>query len=80
MSTSSLLNATFGQRLRQARKAVHLTQENLAFEAGLDRTYISMLERGKQCPTIIVLFQLCKAMSIEPAAFIANIYRDIQHV
>lgn len=36
----------FGQKVRQARKEQNLSQEELAFRAGLHRTYISDVERG----------------------------------
>ncbi len=38
----------FGKRVRERRKALGLSQEELADEAGFDRTYISMIERGKR--------------------------------
>ena len=41
-------NAITGKALRNLRKKTGKTQETLAFDAGLDRTYISMLELG-QC-------------------------------
>lgn len=42
------IKATFGKRLRELREAKGLTQETLAHEAGLDRTYISSVERGER--------------------------------
>mgnify|MGYP001811170059 CR=1 FL=1 len=38
--------------IRQHRISQHLSQEDLAEKSALDRTYISMLERGKKSPTI----------------------------
>jgi transcriptional regulator with XRE-family HTH domain len=38
----------FGQRIRELRNARKLSQEALAAECGLDRTYISGIERGKR--------------------------------
>jgi len=37
-----------GARIRKLRKAKQLSQEALAFEAGLDRTYVSSVERGER--------------------------------
>ncbi|HEK1520075.1 TPA: helix-turn-helix transcriptional regulator, partial [Pseudomonas aeruginosa] len=45
-------NQAFGRALRQLRKRRNMTQEILGFEAGLDRTYISVLERGERSPTL----------------------------
>lgn len=38
----------FGERVRQIRQSRSLSQEALADLAGLDRTYISSVERGKR--------------------------------
>ncbi len=54
------------EAVRRARKAAELSQEDLALEAGLDRTYISQVERGKRNVTIIVLARLAKALKTTP--------------
>jgi DNA-binding XRE family transcriptional regulator len=54
----------FGRFIRQQRKAKDLTQEDLAGAAGLDRTYISHLERGLRNPG-----RLAKALGIRPSMF-----------
>jgi transcriptional regulator with XRE-family HTH domain len=48
--------------IRDARKAAGLSQEELALEAEVDRTYISQVERGKRNITIVVLHRLALAM------------------
>lgn len=50
-----------------------MTQEQLAFEAGLDRTYISHLENEKKSPTVSVLFRLCDALDIAASELIARV-------
>jgi transcriptional regulator with XRE-family HTH domain len=57
-------NAVFGKALRNLRKSAGKTQETLAFDAELDRTYISMLELGQCSPTLVTLFALCNALDI----------------
>jgi transcriptional regulator with XRE-family HTH domain len=54
----------FGQALRRLRTARQLSQEQLGFESGFDRTYISLLERGVQSPTLRTMFQICGALNI----------------
>ena len=54
------------EAVRRARKAAELSQEDLALEAGLDRTYISQVERGKRNVTIIVLARIAKALKTTP--------------
>lgn len=64
-----------GTELRKAREEAGLTQVQLAKAAGLHRTYVSLLERGKRSPTVDVLFRLCRAMGIRPSRFVARLER-----
>ncbi|MFH0196261.1 helix-turn-helix domain-containing protein [Pseudomonas sp. PsB] len=57
-------NVAFGRALRNLRKTANLTQEKLGFEAGLDRTYISVLERGERSPTLDTLVSLCDVFGL----------------
>jgi ribosome-binding protein aMBF1 (putative translation factor) len=61
----------FGRVLREARKQKGLSQEDLAGDAGFDRTYPSLLERGLRTPTLTVLFQLARVLEVS-AAFLVN--------
>lgn len=51
-----------GSELRKAREKAGMSQKRLAFEAGVHRTYISLLERDKKSPTVNVLLRICKAL------------------
>jgi transcriptional regulator with XRE-family HTH domain len=62
-----------GSELRKARESAGMSQERLAFEAGVHRTYISLLERDKKSPTVYVLLRICKALGISMADLIARI-------
>jgi transcriptional regulator with XRE-family HTH domain len=64
--------AAFGKVLRSAREAAGLSQEAIAAEAGLDRTYVSMLERGVRQPTLETLFRLAKAVQLTPSALVSR--------
>ena len=61
-----------GPELRKARLKADLTQEELAFRAGLDRSYISLLEHDRKSPTVTVLFRLCDALGVSAAKVIAR--------
>ena len=52
----------FGLVLRRLRKAAGLTQEKLAEEADLRRTFVSVLELGQQQPTLTTVLKLAKAL------------------
>lgn len=60
----------FSEVLREARAAAGITQEQLAFAADVDRTFIGMLENGKRQPTISVLFALAKGVGLEPETLV----------
>ena len=63
----------FGKVLRELREANHISQEKLAELCDLDRTYISLLERGLRQPTITTFFRLAKALKIKPSALIEKV-------
>lgn len=62
---SKLLLIELFKKLKDQRKKMNLTQEQLADKCGFDRTYISLLERGKRNPTYLNLLKLCKALNID---------------
>jgi transcriptional regulator with XRE-family HTH domain len=64
------LVATFGRILRQVRIEAGWTQEQLAFEADIDRTFVGMLESGKRQPSLSVIFALAKALRVTPEVLI----------
>ncbi|MEO8493888.1 MAG: helix-turn-helix transcriptional regulator [Planctomycetota bacterium] len=64
-----------GEELQKARKQAGLTQETLAFEAGVDRTYISQLEHDKKSPTLDVLFRISAALGVKASVLIARVER-----
>ena len=51
------------QRIRRERK---WSQEEVAFESGLHRTYISGIERGARNPTVLVVARLAESLNVEP--------------
>jgi transcriptional regulator with XRE-family HTH domain len=61
---------TVAANVRQARTAIRLSQEELALEAEVDRTYVSQVERGKRNITVAVLARLARALRTTPAALL----------
>ena len=51
--------SAFGKKLRQLRRARHLTQEQLGELVGVSFQYIGMLERGGRSPSVEMLLSLC---------------------
>jgi len=68
-----------GDILRKAREEAGLSQEQVAFRAGVDRTYVSQLENDKKSPTVQMLFRLCGALNASPATVIARLERRLAH-
>lgn len=68
----------FGGVLRKLRAETGLSQEKLAFESGLDRTYISLLERGLRQPTLGTLFSLSEALNVRASLIVARL-EEIAH-
>jgi transcriptional regulator with XRE-family HTH domain len=66
MRQGSGIIAVLAGNVRALRKASALSQEALALEAGLDRTYISQVERAKRNVTIEVLERLAVALETTP--------------
>lgn len=62
---NNLLNS-LGSKLRTYRLQKNFSQEKFAELTGLDRTYISGLERGKRNPSYLILKRLCDVLEIEP--------------
>lgn len=61
-----------GRNVRQIRQRRGLSQEVLGFEAGIDRTYISGVERGVRNPTVVVLAQIAQALAVAPAELLKS--------
>ena len=52
--------------VRHFRRSAELSQEELAHEAGLDRTYISQVERRKRNLTVVALAKIAYALKVSP--------------
>ena len=62
-----------GRNVRQNRERVGVSQEELAYRAGIDRTYVSGIERGIRNPTVLVLQDLAGVLKVRPADLLSEI-------
>lgn len=60
------LTQILGRNVRALRMATGKSQEVLAFDSGLKRSYISDMERGLRNPTVKAIERLAKALEVEP--------------
>jgi len=58
------ISEALGRRIKQCRHIANKSQETLAFEALVDRTYISAIERGIANPSIETLANICFALNV----------------
>ena len=56
--------STFGAVLREKRQEAGISQEQLADRAGLHRTYVSLIERGKRTASIEVVRRVASALGL----------------
>jgi transcriptional regulator with XRE-family HTH domain len=56
---------TVGANVRRLRQAKGLTQEELAFAAEIDLTYVGGIERGKRNPSLMVMARIAEALSVK---------------
>lgn len=57
----------FGARVRELRKSKAWSQERLAAESKLDRTYVGGVERGERNPSLLIICRLARALDVPVA-------------
>ena len=73
MDSRKDINIAFAEALRELREQRELSQETLAAKSGLDRTFISLLERGQRQPTLKSMSKLTTALDTTLTAFARRI-------
>ncbi|MDX3907455.1 MAG: helix-turn-helix transcriptional regulator [Pigmentiphaga sp.] len=66
----------FGEVLRRHRSEQNVSQEELAFQAGVDRTFVSRLERGIRQPTITTLIGIGQALGVSAADLVRETEKE----
>lgn len=69
------LQSIFGEVIRTCREERKFSQERLASESNLQRSFISRLECGKTQPSLVTIFELAKALSMDPTDIIAKVQK-----
>jgi len=65
------VHATLSANVVALRSRLGWSQEQLAEQSGLHRTYISGIERGVRNPTLSIIARLASALGVTPAALLA---------
>lgn len=66
----------FGAILRDLRTTKGLSQEELAFRAGMSVPYLSDLERGRSAPSLAMVVDLARALAMHPSEMLARLAID----
>jgi len=61
----SVRQVAFGDRVRQHRQRLGWSQETLAYEADINRTYIASLEAGRRNPSLDLMARLAAALGVD---------------
>jgi transcriptional regulator with XRE-family HTH domain len=61
-----------GLNMQRLRRQKGWSQEELAFEAELHRTYVSGVERGVRNPTVVIVARIAKALRVAPAVLLGD--------
>ena len=64
MQALTATHLKLGQKIKLLRKELNLTQENLAEEVDVDRSYMGFVERGEKNPTLFTLMKISKALKV----------------
>lgn len=66
-----------GKTIRQLREAIGVSQEELAYRAGLHRTYIGGVERGERNLGVENLIRIARALEVSPTALLENVSKQV---
>jgi transcriptional regulator with XRE-family HTH domain len=73
------IEIAFGNVLKMLRNEKGVSQEKLAELCNLDRTFISLLERGRRQPTITTLFLIAEALHVPAHEIVAKVESSLKH-
>ena len=71
------LAVAFGAYLKSVRTALDKSQAEMAYDSGVDRTYISLLERGVSAPSLLMLDVLSKSLNCSMTELVAGFERQL---
>jgi transcriptional regulator with XRE-family HTH domain len=67
------LKVAFGDVIRELRQSAGISQEALSLQCGRHRTYVSLIERGKNAPSIVTLWVIAESLDVAPSDVIARV-------
>jgi transcriptional regulator with XRE-family HTH domain len=67
-----------GQEIAKLRKGKGFSQEELGFQAGLHRTYVSQIERGIKSPTLTVILRITRALGYSAGRLVSQVEKRLK--
>lgn len=77
MKAVSTLTVSFGRAVRDRRQTLGLSQEELAWRGGLNRSYITDIERGARNPSLTTIARLAEALQIPPYVLLREAHEKL---
>ena len=68
----------FGEEISHLRKNRGFSQEELGFQAGVHRTYVSQIERGLKSPTLTVILKLTHALGSSAGQLVSQVEKRLK--
>jgi len=73
-----IIKQIIGKTIKAIRLKSGLSQEDLAHECNVDRSYISMIEVGRNEPSVSKIFELCYGLKVKPSDFFLLVEREYE--
>ena len=67
-----------GRAIRALRLEANISQEELAFAAGINRNYVSSLELGQKSASFAMVFRIATALQVNPAQLVTAVLNDMK--
>lgn len=71
------INKQIGKRIQYLRKQKGISQLDLALDAGVNRNYLSDLERGERNPSLKVLVRIAEALGVDLSTLVQGVKEDL---
>ena len=77
--THSQILLTFGKTVKKFRQKLKVSQEALAYDVGIHRTYMSSLERGERNVAILNIVRIAKALKVMPSELFSDLDKSARN-
>jgi len=75
MSGSDKVKETFGNEIRQKRRELHCTQQEIALRCDMSTRFYQYLEKGTRTPSLVTIFRLADALETDPCSLIETSWK-----